>query len=108
MDAATQDTVARALGSPIASTSPITGGDINVAYRVELQDGRRVFVKVNPGASRDMFPTEARGLSWLAEAGALRVPQVLAVSDPQGDEPAFLALELLQPAHLLGVDVVAE
>ncbi|MFW5925971.1 MAG: fructosamine kinase family protein [Myxococcota bacterium] len=97
MDARTRDTVARALGSPVTSTDSIPGGDINVAYRVQLEDGRHVFVKVNPGAARDMFPAEARGLSWLAEAGALRVPQVLAVSDPEGDEPAFLALELLEP-----------
>jgi fructosamine-3-kinase len=43
-----------------------------------------------------MFPCEARGLAWLAEAQALRVPEVLAVS-ADTDEVSFLVLELLEP-----------
>jgi fructosamine-3-kinase len=42
-----------------------------------------------------MFGAEARGLRWLGEADAIRVPQVVAVSD---EAPAYLALELLTPA----------
>jgi fructosamine-3-kinase len=42
-----------------------------------------------------MFPREARGLAWIAEAGALRVPEVLAVSNEADDAPAFLALAYL-------------
>jgi fructosamine-3-kinase len=39
-----------------------------------------------------MFAAEARGLGWLAEAGALRVPAVIAAGD------GFLALELIVAA----------
>jgi fructosamine-3-kinase len=38
-----------------------------------------------------MFPAEARGLAWLAEANALRVPAVVAA------DPGFLVLELIVP-----------
>jgi fructosamine-3-kinase len=42
-----------------------------------------------------MFEAEARGLRWLGEASAIRVPRVIAASDAR---PAYLALELLTSA----------
>ena len=62
----------------------------------ELADGRRVFVKTHPRAPRTMFGAEARGLGWLREAGALRIPEVLAVSDDDAEGPLFLALEYIE------------
>lgn len=85
-----------ALGAKIVALSSIGGGDINDAHAATLATGSRVFVKVNDRADRAMFPTEARGLAWLAEAKALRTPEVLAVSREDAGE-AFLALELLEP-----------
>src|SRR4029079_12217647 len=73
----------------------LAGGDINQAHRALLGDGRRLFVKTHARPLPGMFGCEARGLAWRAEAGALRTPQVIAVSDAQ---PAFLALELIEPA----------
>jgi fructosamine-3-kinase len=75
---------------------PLSGGDINEAFRVELADQRVIFVKQNATASRAMFPREAQGLGYLAETRALKVPEVMAVSD-EGDSAAFLALEYLEP-----------
>jgi fructosamine-3-kinase len=46
-----------------------------------------------------MFPAEARGLDWLRAANALRVPEVLAVSNGREGEPSFLVLELLTPSR---------
>lgn len=92
MNARLSAAVADALGSAIARTRPLGGGDINDAYEVALADGRSVFVKTNARAPVDMFATEARGLAWLAEAAAIRVPEVLAVGDD------FLALELIRSA----------
>jgi fructosamine-3-kinase len=89
------DHVGRALGSPVQQSSSVSGGDINDAYRVTLADGREIFVKTNGNAPKGMFQAEARGLRWLAEAGAIAVPAVLAVSND--DALPFLALELLQP-----------
>jgi fructosamine-3-kinase len=86
----------RALEVGVESASPLSGGDINDAFELGLADGRRVFLKTNARASADMFPAEARGLGWLAEARALRVPEVLAVSSGVEGEPSFLVLELIE------------
>ncbi len=56
-----------------------------------LADGRELFVKHRPGAPAGMYPAEAAGLAWIAEAGALRTPGVVAVGDAR--PPRFLALE---------------
>jgi fructosamine-3-kinase len=82
-----------ALGSRIVGWDGVGGGDINAAHEARLADGRTVFVKSNDDAPAGMFAAEARGLGWLAEAGALRVPAVLAQS------PDFLVLEHLRPGR---------
>ena len=58
----------------------VGGGDINEAWRVTLADGREAFVKTRPDAGPEEYATEARGLRWLAEPGALRTPRVLEVA----------------------------
>jgi fructosamine-3-kinase len=78
-----------AVGARVMGTRPIGGGDINRAFAVTLADGRRLFAKTNAHEPPGMFAAEARGLAWLAEAKALRVPEVVAVG------PGFLALELV-------------
>jgi fructosamine-3-kinase len=90
--------VERALGARVERVTALSGGDINQAFRVELSDGRAVFVKTNEAPPPDMYPAEAHGLGWLSEAKALAIPQVLAVS------PAFLVLELLDGRPAGGFD----
>ena len=92
MQKATRLAVEAALSVSIVGADRLSGGDINDAFAVELSDGRTVFVKTNDHAPPEMFPAEARGLAWLAEARALRVPEVLAAA------PEFLALEYIEPA----------
>lgn len=79
-----------ALGAPVISHHSVSGGDICQAFRVELDDGRKVFVKTRHGADPHFFPCEAQGLAWLRQAQALEVPEVLAVG------PGFLALEWIE------------
>lgn len=86
-----------ALGSGVRAAQRLTGGDINDAYRLELDSGTEVFLKTNQTAPPELFPAEAHGLDWLRSAGALRVPEVLAVSAGRAGEPCFLVLELLGP-----------
>jgi fructosamine-3-kinase len=62
------------------------------AFRVDLDDGRPVFAKTHPRPPAGFFTTEAAGLRWLREPGAVLVPEVLAVSDGDDHEPAFLVL----------------
>lgn len=93
MTPAVRRAVSEALGAPVADARPVSGGDINQAWQVALGDGRAAFVKTNAGADPAMFPAEARGLAWLAEASVLRLPRVLAVSAD------FLALEPIVAAR---------
>lgn len=80
--------VSAALGSSIVDATSVAGGDINDAHRVQLADGRTVFVKSHARAPAGMFASEAAGLAWL-RPGPLRVPDVLAVGED------WLALEWL-------------
>lgn len=94
MREAVRRAVATALGSEVVAHSPISGGCIHDAVACHLADGRRLFVKSSAGCDPRLFAVEARGLAWLAEARAIRVPEVLAVGE---DDAAFLALELIEP-----------
>jgi len=79
--------LATAVGARVASVEPVSGGDINDAYRVRLDDKRVVFVKTHAHPPPGMFVAEAAGLDWLR--GPLRVPKVIASGE------RFLALEWL-------------
>lgn len=90
-----QQALGFALGSTVKSARRLSGGDINDAFEVELGSGVRVFLKTNDAAPPQLFPAEAQGLDWLRAAGALRIPEVLAVSGGRAGEPSFLVLELV-------------
>jgi fructosamine-3-kinase len=91
MEADAREQVGALLGVPVAHARPLSGGDINQANAVTLSDGRMLFVKSHRRPPLGMFRAEARGLKWLADASALRVPTVIAVDE------RFLVLELLLP-----------
>jgi len=90
------EAVGSALGSPVVAGLRVSGGDLNDAWQVELDDGRTAFVKTSPAASPGGYVTEAAGLRWLAEPGALPVPEVLTVVY----EPPALALEWIDEGRL--------
>jgi fructosamine-3-kinase len=90
--------IAVRLGREVIAARDLRGGDIHAAYRVELGDGDVVFVKSSIGAPRGMFTEEARGLAWLRAAGALRIPEVIAVAD-DAEGPRFLTLEYIEPGR---------
>jgi fructosamine-3-kinase len=89
----------RMLGVEVRTARRLIGGDINEAFAVALEGGAQIFVKTHSNPPPGMFAAEARGLRWLDETKAIRVPRVLAFSD---ERPAFLALELLAPARRRG------
>jgi fructosamine-3-kinase len=82
-----QSALETSLGS-IRSITPVGGGDINAAARIETADAR-YFVKWNQRPRPRMFETEARGLNLLAATNALRIPHVITVID----RPTALVLE---------------
>lgn len=96
MDAVVAEALGAQLGSAVAGVRPLGGGDVAASYRVELDDGRVVFAKTHHRAPPGFFLTEAAGLSWLRESGALPVPEVLAVDD----DPPLLALEWIDEGGL--------
>lgn len=87
------------LGCRVSEGRRVAGGYLNEAWRIELDDGRAVFVKTATNAPAGGYATEAAGLRWLAEPGALPVPEVLAVAT------SFLALEWIDEG---GLDAAGE
>jgi protein-ribulosamine 3-kinase len=85
--------------------TPLTGGSINQAFRLESTDGDCYFLKLNQARFLTMFVAEAAGLDAIAATNTLRVPQTVACGT--SGEQSYLVLEhlALQPhgnAHLLG------
>ena len=79
----------------ILSARPVGGGCINNGMR--LQSGQGVyFLKWNPDPLPGMFPTEAYGLSLIADTRTVRVPAVLGLGEAAPQRPAFILLEWLE------------
>src|SRR4051794_29799874 len=73
--------VEQASGRTVRSAQRVGGGDINDAFKVQFDDESFAFVKTRADVAPGEYAAEAAGLRWLAEPGALRVPDVLGVSD---------------------------
>jgi fructosamine-3-kinase len=105
MPSALQETIESALGSSVTTATRVSGGDLNDAWRIELEDGPPAFIKTAADARPGVYAAEAQGLRWLAEPGALDVPDVLAEVDPPADDhdgPRLLALEWIDEGTLDG------
>lgn len=70
------------------------GGSINRARRIDLDDGRALFVKENSLSHRGLFAEEARGLMALRAASGPRVPEVYGFFDDGRSQ--FLLLEWIE------------
>jgi len=73
--------VAITLEATVLETARLGGGDVAESFRMRLDDGRTVFAKTHRDPPPEFFQTEAAGLTWLRESGAIAVPDVLAVAD---------------------------
>ncbi|MBW8189970.1 fructosamine kinase family protein [Neiella marina] len=78
----------------ISQAEPVSGGDINQAYRLHTTAGA-MFIKLNRAERAAMFEQEATGLAAIAATQTIRTPQVIAtgVTEHHG----FLALSWHQP-----------
>jgi fructosamine-3-kinase len=95
--------VQRALGDALGESvvvddlRRVSGGSINQAAVVSTSSGE-FFVKWNRHPIPDQFDRESEGLTALVESGtSLRIPKPITWRRPQGDTPAFLVLEYLEP-----------
>ncbi len=94
----------------LRSASPVGGGDINEAHRLEGNDGSRYFLKLNHARYHAMFAAEAAGLDAVAATNTLRVPHP--VTHGIADNQSYLVLEHLElrshgNAKLLGKQLAA-
>ena len=89
-----RDALYSLFGADMKYSEPVSGGDINESYRLTLENGENVFMKMNLGASESFFKAEADGLRAIADTGAISVPSVICYGMDNGR--AFLLLELIE------------
>ncbi len=99
MSAALRAKVEALLHDRVLQIGAADGGSINQTCTLGLAHAGRVFVKTHERALPGMYACEARGLQWLREANALRIPRVLAHAEADEHGPACLVLELIEPAR---------
>ena len=92
-----RETLENRFGAQLADAVPISGGDINAAYRLTLTDGTRIFMKANHSASSAFFQAEADGLAAIRDTGAIGVPEVIAAGSDERYS-SFLLLEWIEAA----------
>ena len=80
----------------ILSYQPISGGDINEAWRIETTSGIYFLKQHRQPPSSDFLEIEARGLKILAKSQTIKTPTVLAAGNLDG--VAYLLMEYLPPA----------
>ena len=73
--------------------TPIHGGDINQAWRLEL-GSYGFFIKLNRADLLPMFDAERAGLDAIRHSAALRVPEVFMTGQMSGH--AFIAMEFIE------------
>ena len=76
------------------SVCPVSGGDINRAYRLTAA-GKRVFMKANRKENASFFDAEISGLEAIERTGTIRVPEVLGLGMDER-YGAFLLLEWVE------------
>ena len=79
------------LDQPIIDLLPIYGGCISEAWQVRTAE-ETVFVKLSTSLLPGMLAAEAEGLHELAKSGAIRVPEVIRLTED------FLVLEFIPTA----------
>ncbi|EGW21395.1 fructosamine kinase family protein [Methylobacter tundripaludum] len=81
----------------LLKAQPLSGGDINAAYRLQAENVS-FFVKLNTPERLAMFEAEAAGLQALAHTQAIRVPKFIVCG--QTTDHAFLVLEYIDLHNL--------
>ena len=100
------DSLAQALVSlfgnsvAIARTDRLTGGDINKAYGLTLNNGQKIFMKANAKENASFFTAEALALSAIESTKTIKTPKILCTGTDAGEEVgySFLFLEYIEPA----------
>jgi protein-ribulosamine 3-kinase len=91
MNAGLRESLQAVLDQTILDLLPVSGGCISEAWQVRTTE-ETVFVKLSTGLSPGMLAAEAEGLDELAKSGAIRVPEVIRLTED------FLILEFIPAA----------
>ena len=91
MSAEFRESLQAFLDRPILELLPVSGGCISEAWQVRTTE-ETVFVKLSTGLLPGMLSAEAQGLHELAKSGAIRVPEVIRLTED------FLVLEFIPTA----------
>jgi fructosamine-3-kinase len=92
-----QDWLQLQLGAPLVRRTPVSGGSIHSAWRLELADGRTLFAKSDDGAALPRLQAEADGLAALtlaADGSGLLLPRPRALG--RCGAQAMLVLDWLE------------
>lgn len=73
---------------------PVSGGDINRAYRLDLSNGDSLFMKENYAENLSFFIRECEGLEAIRMTAAISVPKALAYG--LDGKSAFLLMECVE------------
>ena len=93
------DVIAQTTQKPdtlVLRLSPVSGGDISLAYALETNDGR-FFLKTNHISNLEIFESERDSLNALNIASAYSVPQVLCIGS--FEQKAYIVMEFLELNH---------
>ena len=82
----------------ITRTDRISGGDINKAYALTLNNGKHIFMKANAKQNAAFFTAEAAGLCAIAKTGVIETPDIFCTGTDDGEEVgySFLLLKYIQ------------
>ena len=97
-----QDFFTKALNEKIISISPVSGGDINDAFKI-VTESNTFFAKVNSDpVSKDMFEKEALGLELLKDKAQISVPEV--ISTGIIDRKSYLILNWIDKGKFTAIN----
>lgn len=85
----------------IIQTDRLSGGDINKAYALHLNNGKTIFMKANAKENIKFFKAEANCLSAIASTKTINTPEILCTGTDNGEEVgySFLFLDFIEPAE---------
>ncbi len=84
----------------IVQTDRLSGGDINKAYALHLNNGETVFMKANAKENAAFFTAEALSLSAIESTKTIKTPKILCTGTDAGEQVgySFLFLEYIESA----------
>ena len=78
----------------ITETDRLHGGDINKAYGLTLNNGKKIFMKANAKQKASFFTAEAAGLTSIAKTGTIGTPDIICTGTDDGEDVGYSFLLL--------------